>query len=299
GSRMLSSLLGGAQNALIGPIARAAGLSEGEGASLLGMLAPVVMGAIAKQQGSRGIDAGGVASLLAAQKDNIVATLPSAVRSQLQNTGLLDALGGVAGKVDAAASETARAASYATQRVADAGSRAAHAAETTSWNWLYWAVPAAAICALVVYLISGAVDRVSDEASNTAPVNTANPALVRPVASVTVGGVDVGKQVGDTLAGLRTSLQDIKDEASAQANLPRLQQATTQIDNVRGSVQQLTPEQRKVIAAIVKPTMPAMNQMFDKVLSIPGVSEVLKPTVDTLKTQLAGLDSGGGRAAPG
>ena len=31
---------------------------------------------------------------------------------------------------------------------------------------------------------------------------------------------------------------------------------------------------------------------FDNVMAIPGVPEVLKPTVDTLKTQLAVLDSG-------
>ena len=292
GTRMLSSLFGGGQNALIGPIARAAGLSAGEGSSLIGMLAPVVMGAIAKQQGGR-IDAGGISGLLASQKDNIMAALPSGLRSQLQNTGLLDALGGVAGRAsaaaNAAASDTARAASYATQSVADAGSRAARAATSNQMNWVVWALPIAAICALILYyLTSGTGERVAE--TTTLPPPPAAPA--RAVQSVTVGGVDVGKQVGDTLASLRTSLQDIKDEASAQANLPRLQQVTTQMDNVRGTVEQLTPDQRKVIAGIVKPSVPVVNRMFDNVLAIPGVNQVLKPTVDTLKTQLATLDSG-------
>src|SRR5262249_53107485 len=252
GTRMLSSLFGGGQNALIGPIARAAGLSAGEGSSLIGMLAPVVMGAIAKQQGGR-IDAGGIANLLTSQRDNIMAALPSGLRSQLQSTGLLDALGGVAGRASAAASETARAASYATQSVADAGSRAARAATSSQGNWLYWALPVAAVLALLLYsLMPGPVERVAEQTTTTLPPP---PAPVRTVESVTVNGVDVGKQVGDTLATLRTSLQDIKDEASAHANLPKLQQVTTQINSVRGTVQQLTPEQRRVIAGIVKPTM--------------------------------------------
>jgi hypothetical protein len=286
GSRMLSSLFGGTQSALAGSIAKSAGMSEGESTSLLGMLAPVVMGAIAKQQQGGRVDAGSVASLLAAQKDNIAAALPTTLRNQLRNSGLLQAFDGAADRAGAAAGETARAASYATQRVGDAGGRAMRAAETTSWNWLYWAVPGAAIAALVIYLLAGPAERATQEAANTLPERTA-------VRAVTAGGVDVGKQVGDTLATLRTSLQDIKDQASAEANLPKLQQVTTQIDSVRGSVRQLTPEQRKVIAGMIKPTMPTVNRMFDNVMSIPGVPEVLKPTVDNLKTQLAGLDSGG------
>ena len=49
---------------------------------------------------------------------------------------------------------------------------------------------------------------------------------------------------------------------------------------------QLTAEQRKAIAAVINPLMPAVNQVCDKVLAIPGVAEVLKPSVDTLKTKL-------------
>jgi len=34
---------------------------------------------------------------------------------------------------------------------------------------------------------------------------------------------------------------------------------------------------------------PTINQLFDKVLAIPGVGEVLKPTLDTLRTKLTTL----------
>jgi hypothetical protein len=39
----------------------------------------------------------------------------------------------------------------------------------------------------------------------------------------------------------------------------------------------------------VNPVMPTLNQLFDKVLAIPGVAEVLKPTIDILKAKLAML----------
>ena len=51
----------------------------------------------------------------------------------------------------------------------------------------------------------------------------------------------------------------------------------------------MTPEQRKLLAGIVSPLMPTLNQLFDKVLAIPGVSDVLKPTIDLIKAKLAML----------
>jgi hypothetical protein len=33
--------------------------------------------------------------------------------------------------------------------------------------------------------------------------------------------------------------------------------------------------------------MLTLNQLFDKVLAIPGVNEVLKPTIDALRAKLA------------
>ena len=71
--------------------------------------------------------------------------------------------------------------------------------------------------------------------------------------------------------------------------MPQLQEAATQIDKVGGLGAQLSAEQRKVLAGVVSPSLPALNQLLDKVLAIPGVAEVLKPTIDTLKAKLAVL----------
>src|SRR5215468_2086049 len=44
---------------------------------------------------------------------------------------------------------------------------------------------------------------------------------------------------------------------------------------------QLSADQRKVVAELVAPAMSSINQLFDKVLAIPGVGEVVRPTVET------------------
>ena len=112
---------------------------------------------------------------------------------------------------------------------------------------------------------------------------------VTAVQSLTLGGIDIGKQVTDSISGLRTTLGGITDAASAQAALPRLQDATAQIDKVSGMVGQMSDAQRKTLAGLVSPMMSTLNQLFDKVLAVPGVAEVLKPTIDVLKAKLATL----------
>ena len=75
--------------------------------------------------------------------------------------------------------------------------------------------------------------------------------------------------------------------ASAQAALPKLQEAQTHIDKLAGTLTQLTADQRKMLSSVVAPVLPKMNELFDKVLAIPGVSELLKPTLDAIRTKLA------------
>jgi hypothetical protein len=107
--------------------------------------------------------------------------------------------------------------------------------------------------------------------------------------SLVVKGTDLGKQVSDSINSLRTTLASVTDPASAQAALPKLREASAQIDKVSGMLGQLSDPQRKVLAGLVNPFMSTLNQLFDKVLAIPGVAEIIKPTIDTLKAKLATL----------
>ena len=278
GSQMLSALVGGGeQNSLAQAVAKFTGIGQGTAGSLLGMLAPVVMGTIGQQrQQGRSLDASGIAALLASQKDNIAAALPSGFSNLLGGTGLLDALGGAARTATAAGSQAARAAGSTARAVADTGRAAAGTARSTSLNWLYWLIPIAAVLALLIYLLGR-------------PAEQAVQQRVPTTQSLMVSGLDIGKQVTDSISSLRTTLGGITDVASAQAALPRLREVTAQIDKVAGMTGQLSPEQRKLLAGLVNPLMPTLNQLFDKVLAIPGVAEMLKPTIDVLKDRLADL----------
>ena len=275
GSQLLSSLVGGQdQNALIGAISKFTGLGQGASDSLLGMLAPIVMGTIGQHQStSRALNANGIANLFASQKDNIAAALPSGFGSLLSGTGLLNSLGDAARTATAAGSEATRAAASTARAVGQTGQRAADAMAATSSNWLYWLIPIAAAAALLVFFALRPTEQVVQQGMNKAE-------------NLVVGGADIGKQITNNIASVRTTLDGVSDVASAQAALPKLQEVTAQIDKTGGAVGQLTAEQRKAIAAVINPLMPTVNQLCDKVLAIPGVAEVLKPSVDTLRAKL-------------
>jgi Bacterial protein of unknown function (DUF937) len=276
GTQMLSALLGSReQNSLAQAVAKFAGLGQGPASSLLGTLAPVVMGTIGQQQG-RSLDPSSVTGLLASQKDNIAAALPTGFSSLLGGTGLLDALGGAARTATAAGSEAVRVTNSAARVVGDTSRRAASAAASPAVNWLYWLLPIAAIAALLIYFLGRPAEQVVHQG-------------VTPSQSLLVGGLDLAKQVNDSITNLRTTLGSITDIASAQAALPKLRDVTAQIDKVDGLIGQLSPEQRKTLAGMVNPLMSTLNGLFDKVLAIPGVADVLRPTIDVLKDRLAAL----------
>ena len=58
---------------------------------------------------------------------------------------------------------------------------------------------------------------------------------------------------------------------------------------MNGLIGQLSPEQRKILAELVNQFMPTLNPLFDKVLTIPGVAELIKPTIDGLRMTLTAL----------
>ena len=98
--------------------------------------------------------------------------------------------------------------------------------------------------------------------------------------------MNVGQEITGGLEKLRTALQGVTDADSAKAALPRLQDAKGQIDKVNSLIDQLSPEQRKILAGLVNQFMPTIKSLIDKVLAIPGVAELIKPTIDGVRMTL-------------
>lgn len=328
GSQMLASLLGGnTSGSLANAIGSYSGLGQNAAGSLLGMLAPLVMGGLARRLGGD-VSANGVANLLAAERENIVAALPSGMSDMLRGSGLFEGAAGAA--------RTATAGSDTVARTAAPASGVRDTTTTTSSgrgsSWLYWLIAALVVLGALYYWFGRPAHRAappappatetpapatpkapaepqsqapsgtqpaapSETPTQNAPATPAPPpetptqaAPATPAApSLTVAGVDMGKQVSDAMANIETTLNGVKDAASAQAAVPKVQAASDQLDKVSGMLGQLSPEQKTALADLVRPRMASLNALFDRILAMPGVSDVLKPAIDGLRTKLTAL----------
>ncbi len=76
GTSILGHIFGGRDNAMANVLGQATGLNMGSAASLLAMLAPLVMGALGKVQQQQGLDSGGLANILQSDHARLEQTSP-------------------------------------------------------------------------------------------------------------------------------------------------------------------------------------------------------------------------------
>jgi len=278
GSSMLSSLLGGsATSALAGAVGKYAGLGGTASSSLLGLLAPVVIGALGKQKAASGLDASGLAQLLTSQKSNIAGALPSGFADLLGGTGLLNSLGSGVTSAAQSAKTAAQSSAYKVEQTAKEASGLP--------SWAMWAIPLAILAALAWWFLRpSAVNEVKQAA--TQATQTAQ--------NLTVGTVDVGSATQSVVTSLRDALKGVTDLDTAKAALPKLQDATAQLDKVGGLVGQLPAGGKSALAALVTAARPSLEELFNKVLAIPGVAAVAKAPIDTIRAKLDELAKASG-----
>jgi hypothetical protein len=312
GSSLLNSLLGGSMSsALTNAVSQYAGVGAGISKSLMGLLAPVVLGVLGQEQRARGLDADGLADLVESQKDGIARAIPSGFSKYLQGTGILDGVMG-AERAASAADPASRPQYTTAERYSDQSREA-----SSPWRWALPALAVLALLGIAWSMRTGSgpdVTAVAPPLATEAPVQTeANsnspsttgtstgaagtdimPAPFQALDSirgVKVGDTDFGAQIANAVDGMRSSLSSIKDEASAQAVAQPLAKSAEEFSRLKKMLDQLSPDVRKTVVNAIAATRPMLDQMFDKALAIPGVSALIKPTVDSVRAEFDTLSA--------
>jgi Bacterial protein of unknown function (DUF937) len=281
GSSMLSGLLGGRTvDTMSQAIGRFAGTGDAGGKSLLGMVGPLVLGALGQHQRDAGLDTNGLVSLLRSQKDQITAAIPSGLADQLGAAGLID-------KTEAGVRSGVAAATAAGGRIASASERATAGTSQAASQWPYWLAALIVLGGLGWYASSHMGERTVAE--NTVVTRPATGTVGMAPAALTVDGVNLGSKVSSSIDTLKTTLPSITDAAGAQAALAKINDASAQLDDVTARAAKLSPDARSILVKIVVAATPAINQMCDKVLATPGVADVAKPAIDNLHAKLDAL----------
>jgi hypothetical protein len=147
GTSLLSSLLGGGMSGLLAStVGKFLGIGEGPMRTLMGLLTPMIMGILGREQRAQGLDASGLARMLTEQKEEITAAMPAGLGRLLESSGLH----GAAAAPDRPAYEAPRA-SYESPRAAPL--RMASEAQASSRStWAYWVLPLLALAGLLWFL---------------------------------------------------------------------------------------------------------------------------------------------------
>ena len=286
GGSLLSSLLGNNMGSLVGTIASFAGMQPGIMKTLLTYLAPIVMGVVANSFKGAKPDAAGVQRLFAEQQDNIKAALPRGLSLADFDTS-----------------------SASPRRAEEARGTHRHEEPASSFpSWLpllllpllglagyfLWPKPAPAPRAVVVEETRRregplVIDR-------TEVVETEGRKIVSDTVKETIQlapGMAEALKVGEGLTGLFGNLGKVlggvTNEESARSAIPQLSEFAPVLESLQKSTVALPEAGRSSIVELVTKNMGSLKTVIDTVMAIPGVKEILGPTVTPMIETLSKL----------
>jgi hypothetical protein len=264
GTSLLGSLFGSSMlSSLSGILSRFAGIDSGKISSLLGVLAPVVLGILKNR--TQGMGANGLARLLEDQKPNIVNAMPSGLSSALEGVQGMGGLANWARGTVGSAFQSGRAA------VSEAAGTA-RASAATGASALRWILPV-----LAVVIVAGLLWWWNS--SMRVPEQTATATLLTSLTG----------QVNDFFLSATNTFAGVKDAASAEAAVPKLRELSTRLDSMRVAMDQLPAEARSRLAALVKESSAKLMPVMDSVAAMPVVADTIKPLIDELRRKLNGM----------
>jgi hypothetical protein len=257
GGDLLGSLLGGETlSMLLSALSKFSNLDSGSSKTLLSTLLPLVLGVISSHFKGKPLDSQSLSGFFKDQAGNIGAALPSGL-------SLADIPGYSA--VKAAATESAP-------------------------GFPSWLLPlvTVAILGLLGWYFLGQPPREPAPAVETIPVDAAKPADVANRAAVSEIA-ELTDQLSKVYTSAIEDLTSVKDVPTAEAAAPKLERLSGTIDSLKPLIDRLPESGKSAIAAIQTKYFDRLKDLVEKVLSIPGVGEKLKPIVDGLMTKLTGI----------
>lgn len=298
GSSMLSSILGsGALGQLAGVVANFAGISRGSSSSLMGMLAPIVIGVIKKKVFDGGMNANSMASMLSDQKDNVAAAMPQGFSDQLQSAGFFDSI---------AAAPQAAAAPAPAPAPAPVHDNAP--ASSGGGGLMKWLLPLVAVVAIgwfgLNFMNKQSATKAAEEAEAQAQAVAQEAEAAKAEASAAAAeaiksaqesmpeGVDLTK-ISDGLEGVFGSTTDaltgITDLESAKNAIPSLEEATSKLGGINDLIARLPDAAKGPLSAVANNGLAAIQPLIEKVTAIPGVGALIEPVVQPMLDMLSGL----------
>jgi hypothetical protein len=276
GGSLLSSLLGNNLGSLVGTIASFAGMQPGIMKTLLTYLAPIVLGTVANSFKGAKPDASGLMRLFSEQQDNIKAAMP-------RGLSLADF-------------DTTSASPRRAEETRGAHRHEEPASAFPSWlpllllpllglvGWALWPKPQPAPRAVVVNetvrregpLVVDRTEVIETEGKKVVADAVEEKISLAPEM---VEALKVGENLTGLFGNLGKVLGTVTDEASARSAIPQLSEYAPVLESLQKSTVALPEAGRSSIVELVTKNMGSLQKVIDTVMAIPGVKEILGPTV--------------------
>lgn len=316
GTSLLTSLLGdGALGQLAGVIASVAGVSRSNSSSLIGMLAPIIIGVLKKKVFDGGLNAGSLSSLLTEQTSNVSAAMPQGFSSQLQSAGFFDSIAPDALlALGTPQTEASPAAAVGTQSATAATNQ-----NNSGGGLMKWILPLIAIAGIawfgMQYMNKQGAEEAAAKAEAAAQMATekaeaaalaatekaeavkaqaadATAAALTAAQESMPAGVDLGKISGglDGIFGSASeTLSGITDLESAKNAIPSLQEAAGNLGGLSDVMARLPEAAKGPLGSVVQNGIGMLQPLVEKISAIPGVGPVIEPFVAPIMEMLNGM----------
>jgi hypothetical protein len=263
GSSLLGSLFGdGTVSALASTLSRFTGLSPGLTKTMLGYLAPIVIGKVANQWRNQGGTAQALQSLFADQRGNIANAVPAGF-----------SLADIPDVADV------RTPGYTTSRKTDTK-------PVTSGSTALWLLPLAAALLggfFLWQLLSRS--REGQVAENQATPAAKETTVMKPVAPNAVDIPDlsvVRDQFGGLFKSLDTAFADIRDPASAERSMPALKDLNAEIDGITRVYSRLPEASRTTLRPVLEEQVKIATEKANTVNAIQGIGAEIKALIQEI-----------------
>jgi hypothetical protein len=267
GSGLLKGLFGdGIVNSLVSVLGKFLGGKSALIAKLLPMLAPMVLGTIAKQVKSSGLSLDGLTKLFAGQKENIAKAMP---------VGLMDSLSSAQGLGDLSGFAQSASVQVGTPQ------RTGQTVATETASPLRWLLPLIGILA-VAAVIYWWVNRPEREVPGVQDAKDKVEETVDQVSNLAIDFDDYFANMGTTFSG-------ITDVDSAKAAVPKLEDMNTQLDSLGEMFGALPAASRPALAKTIESATSKLEEERQRIEGIPGVGDIVKSILDRIFEKLMAL----------
>ena len=292
GSSLLSSFFGGEFTSINNALSKFTGLSVGSATRMLGAVAPIIFGVLKKQKSAQGLDASGLANMLAGQKQNIASAMPAGLLSMVSSIPGFSSLSewsrekvGQASAVGRDVYDTGRGAASRTATEA----RTAVAEPETVNRLLKWVAPLVLLGLITWIGVSWLANRRNAPPANQPPAARQpqdNLGFVPPDSDIGAVTTSLNSIANDSMQALGT----VSDKDTAEAAATKIQEINSRLDSLHRTHSTLSDTDRDSLGRTIETLREKIQPQIDRAMEVPDARPILEQPVNSLMEKFSAFE---------